>query len=179
MALLVPAVAIGALTLPHTFKAGSPVSAAAMNENFAKLAEAVDGLTASIGTVDAKQPGIPKSANFQVVYAQPKLILKAAATGILYARPVGSGNSYLGVSLTVGDGLTSADPPVLTCGGSPCNGFASRTFEADSTDALVPAGAYVQVDGIYASEVAATVNFMWQPMDTTKGTLPSQIYPVQ
>jgi hypothetical protein len=177
--LLVPALAVGALALPHTFKAGTPVSASAMNENFGELADAIDSLVLSVEQLQGKKPGLPKTLTFSVDYAHPNLILKTTSSGMLYARPVGSGNSYLGVSLWVGDGVANADPPVIQCGVTACTGFASRAFAGSSASVLVPADSYVLVEGIYSSEVVATVNLMWQPMDAAQGAQPTQTYPVK
>lgn len=179
IALLVPALAVGALTLPHTFKAGTPVSASAMNENFRKLAEAIDSMALSLEQLQQKKPALPKSLAFSVNYANPKLVLKTTASGMLYARPVGSGNSSLGVLLWVGDGVSDADPPVIKCGVAACSGFASRSFAGSSTSALVPADSYVMVEGYYPSELGATVNLMWQPLDASQDADPTQVYPVK
>jgi hypothetical protein len=177
LALLVPALAVGALALPHQFKAGTPVSASAINENFSTLTDAIDSLVTSVEQLQGKKPGLPKSLGLFVDYAHPKLILKTAATGMLYARPVGSGSASLGVSLWVGDGVSNADPPAILCGVTACSGFTSRAFESSSASVLVPANAYVLIDGEYSSEVAATVNLMWQPMDASQSALPVQTYP--
>jgi len=179
LALLVPALAVGALALPHKFKAGTPVSAAAMNENFSTLTDAIDSLVTSVEQLQGKKPGLPKILDASVDYAHPKLILKTTATGMLYARPVGSASNSLGVSLWVGDGVSNADPPAMMCGVTACSGFAARAFESSSASVLVPADSYVMVAVEYSAQVAATVNLMWQPLDASQSALPVQTYPVK
>lgn len=41
-AVFVPATVLGAMTIPHTFTAGTPIKAAEMNENFAAIEEELD-----------------------------------------------------------------------------------------------------------------------------------------
>lgn len=45
-AMLVPGIVAGAIELPHTFKAGTPIKASEMNENFAALAAKLDATSA-------------------------------------------------------------------------------------------------------------------------------------
>ncbi len=51
-ALLVPAVAISALNVPHSFSSGDPISASQMNENFAAIKATVDALEAKASATD-------------------------------------------------------------------------------------------------------------------------------
>ena len=44
-AMLVPGIVAGAFELPHTFKAGTPIKASEMNENFAAIAAKLDAVT--------------------------------------------------------------------------------------------------------------------------------------
>lgn len=80
-AVLMPAVVTGALELPFTFKAGSPIKASEVNANFEALAARIDGLSAS-----------PKS----------KVVGTFTLEGVLDAAPIVSFSQSVGTDWVVG-----------------------------------------------------------------------------
>ena len=169
LGLLAPTVCVAALSIPHLFEAGTPVSSKQMNENFAAVGEAIDG-------VAARKPGIPLQLGPGLSFAQQMMIFQASETGIFYARSGGSNHGDLTLVLRVGDGRKATDPAVLTCGDADC-GMPVRAHYANSADILVPAGAFVQVEASYPAESTALVTLFWQPSDAGANAMPEQIYP--
>lgn len=169
LGLLVPAICVAALSLPHLFEAGKPVSAKQMNENFAAIGEAV-------ASVAAKKPGLPKQLPQSLAYALNMMIFKASETGIFYSRTGGPDHGDLTVVLRVGDGQDGSDQKLLTCGGEAC-GTPVRSYYANSTSILVPAGAFIQVEATYPAQTTAAVSLFWQPSDSSAAAVPTQVYP--
>lgn len=117
-AVFVPAIVMGALELPFTFKSGGAIKASEVNANFAALAAKVDGLaggtvnapvgTFTLATVVTDAPIRKFSQSIDVPWTQGGPAAKPQFSQIVIERDSGEGSPVISHSLASSKALTDA-----------------------------------------------------------------------
>src|SRR5688500_5030725 len=91
-ALLVPALAVGAVEIPNLFEGGNPVSASEMNENFEAMADAIDALEAKVETLESAGLQVPIELGRYSAPAEDIVVVYQVHTdGVMTASTGGNG----------------------------------------------------------------------------------------
>jgi type VI protein secretion system component Hcp len=118
-AVFVPAIVMGALELPFTFKSGGAIKASEVNANFAALAAKFDalsgggGVNAPIGTftldtVVTDAPILKFSQSVDIPWTAGGPAAKAQFSPVVIERDSGEGSPVIEHALSMGKGLASA-----------------------------------------------------------------------
>ena len=199
-ALAVPAIAVGALTIPHSFEGGQQLSAAALNENFVAirtefaaqqtligglqtqvetLQDQVETLEDTVAELEERKPGseyttltvnVPDVPISTIVLGTPTRVWLAQAPGILVAIPAGSGYQNVEARIWLGNPGSS-----LECtGNSACSSIGRTQTAGENLTVAIPANTHFTVTGVFPAGNGAGVLVHYFPL--TGDGLPTLVY---
>src|SRR6187551_3215285 len=99
-ALLIPALAVAAVDIPHMFKGGDRVSASEMNQNFEAMAEAIEALEAKVEALEST--GLQPPARLGEHTKPTRVIYQARTDGVIVSRAENKGYDSTSIRLDIG-----------------------------------------------------------------------------